>query len=554
MNDFAKAISVALEHHRAGRLDEAEALYSKILEIDSQCGDALSLLGMVAHARGETDRAMALLGQAILVNPHNADYHANLAAVYLSTGNTGDAIAHGRRAMNSDPGHFQAHYNLGNALFAAGEVEESVGSLARARELERSNQFAQTNYLFAINFSPEFDRAEIAAQNRAWAQSIEDGIPAPSAFDLDRNPNRKLKIGYFLPEPSDHLTARFLEPVLSQHDREQFELALYFDRAGDGRAVERFRKLVDRVVDLTGLDPAEQAAAMRADRIDILNHPATFKARYRIVLAHRAAPVQIVSTNLVSTTGLSAVDYLVTDEAIDPAGGEVDYYSEDLIRLSHFNCYAAPRDCPDVAPLPSLSAGYVTFGSFNNVAKMSANCIAAWAEILKQVPGAGLFLKHRAYDDPHIRERIGDGFEAHGVDRERLKLSGFTSDPAEYLDCYREIDIGLDPFPFSGGTTSYESLWMGVPVVTLSGQGFMSGLAAGLMAKTNVPEFVADTVPEYIECAVMMADRPDRLGEIRRHLRSAAADTVFNRKRYVQELEDAYRVCWQRYCGDAAST
>ena len=546
MNDLAPVIASALEHHRAGRLDEAETIYRKILEIDSHCGDALNLLGMVTHARGDHDRAIALVGRAILVDPRNADYHANLAAVYLSSGNAGDAIAHGRRAVGCDDAHFEAYYNLGNALFAAGDVEAAIPALSKARDLAPDNQYAQTNYLFAINFSPLFDREKISAENKKWGQAVEGTVVSAPTFDLDRNPDRKLKIGYYLPEPGDHLTPRFLEPLLAGHDRDAFEIALYFDHAGNGRAVDRLAGLVDRLVDLTGQTDAEQAASIRADGIDILNHPAAFKARYRTILAHRAAPIQMASTNLISTTGLSDTDYLITDETIDPPGIEADYYTESLIRLSHFNCYARPRDCPDVVSLPQLSAGHVTFGSFNNVAKMSVDCIAA--EILNRVPDAELFLKHRAYDDLHIRARISDGFDAHGIDPGRIRYSGFTAGQREYLASYGEVDIGLDPFPFNGGTTSYESLWMGVPVVTLSGGGFMSGLAAGMMTQAGVPEFVADTVPGYVETAVAFADRPARMVEIRRGLREAAAETVFNETRYVSELEGAYRDCWRRYC------
>lgn len=548
MNDLAPAIASALEHHRAGRFDEAETIYNKILEIDSHCGDALSLLGMLTHARGDHDRAVALIGRAILVDPQNADYHANLAAVYLSTGNTGDAIAHGRRAVGCDDVHFEAHYNLGNALFAAGEVEEAISALSKARNLEPTNQYAQTNYLFAINFSPAFGRERIAAENKEWGRGVKGDIGSAPAFDIARDPDRKLKIGYYLPEPSDHLTPRFLEPLLAGHDRDAFEVTLYVDRAGNGRAVDRLGKLVDRLVDLTGQSDAEQAASIRGDAVDIFNHPATFKARYRMILAHRAAPIQIASTNLISTTGLSDTDYLITDGTIDPPGAEADYYTETLIRLSHFNCYTRPRDCPGVGSLPQRSAGHVTFGSFNNVAKMSSECIAAWAEILNRVPDAELFLKHRAYDDSHIRGRISTGFEAHGIDRGRIRYSGFTADQREYLAHYGEVDIGLDPFPFNGGTTSYESLWMGVPVVTLSSLGFMSGLAAGMMTQAGVPEFVADTVHGYIETAVAFAARPSRMDEVRGGLREAAAETVFNERRYVSELEDAYRDCWRRYC------
>ena len=554
MDETADQLATALDQHRAGRLDDAEAAYREILATSPRHADALHLLGMLAHARGAQGQAIGLIGRAILVEPGAAEFHSNIAAVYLSMGQSEEAIAHARRAVALCPFILKPTTISEIALFATGAVDEAIDCFDTARKLDPTNPQAQTNYLFAINFSARFDRARIARENIDWGDKTLAGIDDNPEFANDRRESGKLRIGYFLPEPGGHVTARFLEPVLRHHDRDDFEIVLYVDRGDAGNSVPRTADLADRLVDLTGFAAADQAAAIRRDRVDILNHTASFKARYRLILAHRAAPIQIASTNLVSTTGLGTVDYLVTDATIDPAGVNEGYYREKLLRLSNFNCYGAPEDCPDPAPLPALKNGVVTFGSFNNVAKISPETVAAWSKILRRVPGARLVLKHRPYDDANIRRRLIDVFAGHGIDESQIRFSGFTAAKSEYLASYDEIDIGLDPFPFSGGTTTYEALWMGIPVVALAGDSFMGGLAAGLMTKVGCDAFVAPTVERYIEAAVRSSQDLAALTRMRASLRRRATDSIFNASRLVSELEAAYRSVWREYCGDAGAT
>ena len=222
MDETADQLATALDQHRAGRLDDAEAAYREILATSPQHADALHLLGMLAHARGAQGQAIGLIGRAILVEPGAAEFHSNIAAVYLSMGQSEEAIAHARRAVALAPLHFEANYNLGNALFATGAVDEAIDCFDTARKLDPTNPQAQTNYLFAINFSTRFDRARIARENIDWGDKTLAGIDDNPEFANDRRESRKLRIGYFLPEPGGHVTARFLEPVLRHHDRDDF--------------------------------------------------------------------------------------------------------------------------------------------------------------------------------------------------------------------------------------------------------------------------------------------------------------------------------------------
>lgn len=549
MTDPSNILSLALEHHQAGRLDEAESLYLKLIDGNPDQADAYHLLGMIAHARGDHATAIDRIAAAILIAPSTVEFHANIVAVYLAVGRSAEAVAHGRRAVAIDPEFFEGHYNLGNALFAQGEVVESIECFDAARKLSPDNIFGHTNYLFAINFTAAFDRARIYEENLAWGDAVMATLPdAKPQLPNTPEPNRRLRIGYYLPEPGSHVTPRFLETLLRYHDHDLYDVYVYEFVGQGGPAPERLRAVAPNWRDLTGLSPASEAEAIRADQIDILNHTATYKARYRMVLAHHAAPLQIASTNIMATTGLRTVDYIVSDEDVDPAGRSEAYYCENLIRLSRFNAYQPPADSPPVSPLPAASNGFLTFGSFNNIAKVSAESLNAWAAILRRLPSARLVLKHRALDDPAVVARIASEFDHRGLNPERFEFQGFTADRAEYLAAYGGIDIALDPFPFGGGTTSFEALWMGVPVVTLGGDGFMAAQGAGAMRHAGFEQFIAGTPETYLETAVAAADDLPKLASVREHLRDRLAKTAFNGAAHVAELEAAYRRIWRDYC------
>jgi protein O-GlcNAc transferase len=553
MDDVSPFIDMALNHQRAGRLDEAEAIYAKILDIRPDHADALHLAGMVAKARGDLETAASRIAKAILLSPETPDFHANIAAIHLAQGHPGPARAHCERALAADPDCTAAHYNLGNALFAQGDAEGAVRHLARARDLDPTNIRFQSNYLFALNFIAGADCRRVFAENRAWGAALEARVSPFEDFPNAPDPSRKLRLGYVLPEPSEHVTLRFLEPVLARHDPDRFDVFVYADISAGTPPPRRIVEGGGAWCDVSGHSAEQIAGAIHGDGIDILAHPCTFKARYRDVLAYRPAPVQIACINQVSTTGLARVDYLITDGRLDPPGETEDFYTERLIRLTNFNCYRPPADGRTVAPSPAAANGYVTFGSLNNPAKMTPGVIAVWAEIVGGVGGSKLLLKHRAFDDADARDAMTARFADHGLDAERLIFRGFTADRNAYLAAYEEIDIALDPFPFGGGTTSYEAIWMGVPVVTLRGETMMGRLSASLMEQVGGAAFVAASREDYAAAARAAAGDPASLATFRAGLRETARRTIFDAETHVRELEAAYRQAWDDYCRRAVS-
>jgi len=547
MSDIEHIIETALSYQRAGKLAEAELIYKRVLEIEPKHPDAIHLLGMVAFARKNYGEAVRFVNEAILLNPKEADYHLNLSSIYLASNQHALAKSHAKIAARLNPIMSEAPYNLGNALFAEGNIEDSISVYQRALDLDPNNQSIWSNYLFAYNFLKKTTSKEIFKINREWGLLLEDKINKEPQFTCPQSTRRRLKIGYYLPELDTHVTIRYLSPVLAIHNKIKFEVIGYGNMADNKPTPPEIIELFNQWTDINGFSAEEIAKEMRGDQIDILLHPCTFKSRYRGILAYRAAPIQIACTNLVSTTGLVATDYLITDEFISPVNSDESIYTEKLIRLSSFNTYKQFPELKRPGRLPAEENGFITFGSFNNVAKINSEVIITWAEILRRVGNSRIFLKHRSFDAADHRIHIIDAFSRTGITPDRLVFEGFTPNRIDYLRVYDQIDIALDPFPFGGGTVSYEALWMGVPILTIAGQKFMGRLTGSLMCQLGLSDWVTESKDQYISTAKSMVNDLSNLWDLRQHLRINAQNTIFNAKKHVLELEMALESVWVNY-------
>ncbi|MEE2761432.1 MAG: hypothetical protein VYE18_08310 [Pseudomonadota bacterium] len=544
MNKPPQALVDARTLLEEGNLAAAILTAKNILASNAEEAGALHLLGLAANTAGKPQEAVAYYGRALLSAPSDAAVHTDLAAAYLTLGAAGNAEAHARRATFLDPGFGTAHYNLGNALFALGDATGAADSFAAAIETEPENDLYWSNHLFSLNFSAEATPAEISKRNRAWGAMVEAGSGDIGARPV-AGPGAPLTLAYYLPELDTHVTPRFLEPVLHAHDKDSFRVCVFGSQSGGGRP--EFVPEDCDWVDVGGQPDEEVAAGMRAACVHILIHPCTFKARYRRLLACRPAPVQIAAINLVSSTGLKAVDYLLTTEYLDPSGTTEQFYTEELIRLPSFNTYRILETAPPIGPLPAAANGCVTFGSLNNPAKLSPGAIAVWSRILRRLPGSRLLLKHRALDDIEVANRFVTCFKDAGIGEERIELDGFTPSGGSYLATYSRIDMALDPFPFGGGTTSYEALWMGVPVLALAGETFMGRLTAALMGQLGLDDWVASDTDGYMEAALTLAADLQALADLRANLRERARTSIFDAAAFTRSLEDAGREAWRRH-------
>lgn len=615
---MANRLERALEHHRAGRLDEAEALYREALEEDPRNPDALHLAGVAAFQRGRPAEALARIEAAIRIQGRVAPYHNNLGIILKRLGQTGQARECFERALALDPGYAEAHNNLGDVLQAEGRLEEAAARyrealrikpdyaeahnnlgnalmetdrpeealehLGRALELRpgwaeahnnRGNAYlklafleealacyrraleldpecvaAHSALLYALNCDPECEPATALAEHRRWgARYAAHGAGPPHGNDPQ--PERRLRLGYLSPDFRSHSVAWFFEPALAAHDRARFEVVCYSKTARADAVTGRLRRLADGWRDIGRLSDEAAAQRIRADGVDILVDLAGHTAGNGLaVMARRPAPVQATWLGYPNTTGLAAIDYRITDAVADPPGVTDGWHSEELVRLPGvFLCYQPPEGAPEPGELPARRNGYVTYGSFSSLLKVTRPALAAWAAILRAAPGSRLVLKSRPLGRRAARERVLAALAAEGIGAERVELLGHAASCAEHLACYRRIDIALDTFPYHGTTTTCEALWMGVPVVVLEGRTHAARVGVSLLNALGLNDWVARSWEGYQALAARRAEDPDELARLRAGLRARMRRSpLMDARAFTRELEEAYRRMWRRWC------
>jgi predicted O-linked N-acetylglucosamine transferase (SPINDLY family) len=346
----------------------------------------------------------------------------------------------------------------------------------------------------------------------------------------------------------------FIEPVLAAHDREQFEVFCYSDVISPDEVTKHVQTYPLQWRDIVGMSDEQVSGLVRSDKIDILVDLAGHTGNNRMLLfARKPAPVQVSWLGYPNTTGLAAVDYRIVDNYTDPPGMTDQFYTEKLSRMPEcFLCYQPEQDSPEIGPLPSQQKGFITFGSFNIISKITPEAVALWSRILKTVPNSTLLLKARSLFDKGTREYLGGLFMHQGIPEDRLTFMFHTESYQKHLGLYNEIDIALDTYPYNGTTTTCEALWMGVPVVTLAGNRHASRVGMSLLTNIGLPELVARTEDEYRGTAVQLAADREKLRFLRERLRDMMRHSpVCDAKGFTADLELLYRRMWEKWCASA---
>lgn len=579
-----KAMTLA----QSGQLPEAKKLLEDICRVDRLDSETWFMLGFVCGQLGNAEReAISALQEAVRLGPESAQAHAALGDALLHVDRLEEAVVSLRKVTRLDPPNAEAHARLGrvlqsldhltesescyrsalrlqphwavmhtglgSVLCAQGRIEESVASHQRAVELTPHDAWTHSNLLLTMQYLPEAQPADMFAAHRRWA-ALHDKGPIPSAWRNVRDPGRRLKVGYISADFRMHSVPFFFEPLLAHHDDNMFESTCYAAIMHPDTVTARLQNLADRWKSIMGLTGAQVAEMIRTDGIDILVDLAGHTGNNALkVFSYKPASVQVTWLGYPDTTGLSTIDYRLTDALCDPPGNEA-FHTETLVRLPGcFLCYQPLTDAPEVAPLPAVGKGYVTFGSFNHLPKMNAKVIALWAKLLAAVPQARLLIKNKSLTDAATAERYYGSFAVHGIGRERVELTGFTATQAEHMELYRRVDIALDTFPYSGATTTCEALWMGVPVVTLAGVRHSGRVGVSLLNAVGLNDWIAGTPEHYVAIAVQMAADIPRLADLRAGLRQRmAASPLCDGKAFTRKVEAAYRQMWLAWCSGAA--
>jgi protein O-GlcNAc transferase len=569
--------NMGLVFQEQGKVDEAISCYQEALQLRTHYPEANYNLGNALKESGKLAEAIQCYQKAVALRPDYPEACNNMGNAFNDQGKFDEAVACLKRAVTLRPDFPEAHYNLGNALHGMVRLEEAIVSYERALELRPDYPEAYNNlgivfkncghlgkaiecyktslglkpdfskvhsdFLLAMNYDPSICPEGIFLESSDWWHR--HGEPHTNKFcHKDHKTFGRLRIGYVSPDFRGHSVSYFFLPLLMAHDRNEVEVFCYAEVKRPDEMTVRIRDLSDHWRSTVGLGDDAVAQKIYEDRIDILVDLAGHTANNRLpVFARKPAPVQVTWLGYPGTTGLPVMDYRLTDEIADPEGDGDQHYSETLVRLKNgFLCYLPPDGAPDVASLPALESGRITFGSFNNLPKLNEGVLEIWSEILLQVPGSFLLIKSRQLADKSTKRRYRDLFINNGVTPDRVRTLPATSSISEHLELYNRVDIALDPFPYNGTTTTCEALWMGVPVVTLRGKSHSSRVGASILTRVGLKELVAEAENNYVSKGVSLTRDLGRLKALRKGLRRRMkASNLCDAGSFARSIEGVYR-------------
>jgi len=530
-----------------GQVDEAIASHREAIRLKPDFAAAYNNLGMALADVGQLDEAIAAYGQAIRLKPNVAEMHSNLGNALKDKGQLDEAIASYRQAIRLEPGYAQAQNNLG-ALADAGQLDEAIASQRRAIQFKPDFAEAHSNLVSSLHHDPAYDARMIFEELRRWNQRHAEPLKKfIQPHTNHRDPDRRLRIGYVSPDFRVHVVGQNLLPLLREHDHRQMEIFCYSNVLRPDRLTDELRGFADVWRNIVGLSDSQVVSQIRQDGIDVLVDLALHTGNSRLLIfARKPAPVQVTWLGYCSSTGMDAMDYRLSDPYLDSLDSDLSVYSERTVRLPEtYWCYSVPGPTPDPSPPPATAAGYVTFGCLNSFAKVSPAALDLWAEILRAMPQSRLIVHSRPGTHLNIvRER----FAGKGISPDRLEFP--TRRPwHEYVQTYGRIDIALDPFPWGGGITTCDALWLGVPVVSLMGRTAVGRGGASILSNVGVAELIARTPQQYVQIATDLANDLPRLAELRRTLRGRMQTSpLMDAPRFARNVEAAYRQMWRNWC------
>ena len=538
---------------KTGRLEEAIESYRRALALKPDHAETLNNLAVALTDRGHFAEARTVFAGVLKLRPDFAEAWNNLGNALREEGRIEEAVSAFRRAVEIRPALGEAWNNLGTVL-DQGRAGDAVAAIGRARSLLPHNAKVHGNLLFTLHYLANAEAGMIFREHRAW----DEAQAAPLAKFIvphgnERDPERRLRVGYVSPDFREHSVAFFVEALLEAHDRSQVELFCYADLRRVDAFTERMRRHAAQWRPIYAMEDADVAAMIRRDAIDILVDLAGHTSENRLlVFARKPAPVQVTWLGYCDTTGLAAMDYRFTDAHADPPGTTEHLHTEKLVRLpAVFACFRPHEAAPPVGPLPALECGRVTFGSFHKLGKLNDPLLEMWAAILKALPDSRLLMVATGLDEAACRDRYAGFFERRGVEVARLDFRGRQT-LSGYLALHQKVDVLLDCHPFSGHTVSCHALWMGVPVVTLSGATHSSRMVTSVLQNLGCPGWIAGTPEEYVRIATALASDLPRLAEIRRSLRARmAASPLTDGASFARNVEHAFREMWRAWCAES---
>ncbi|HTW94200.1 MAG TPA: tetratricopeptide repeat protein [Tepidisphaeraceae bacterium] len=545
--DFAPAFNAMGNIFRdLGKFDEAAAAYQRSFSLRPDYVEGMSNLGNLFRDYGRANEAIACYQQALRIMPNYADAHNNLGSMYYDMGFPAEAAPCFQRAMQLRRDYFKAENNLGTAMKDMGQTEQARRLFEHALSLKPESESIHSNLVYCLHCMVGVSPEEIFQQHAEWGRRHAEPLrkhwrdfPARPAGD------RPLRVGLVSPDLRMHSVAFFLLPLLERHDRRRVEFICYPTVPREDAVSEQLRKASEGWCSLFGKDDAAAVEQIRKDEIDILVDLAGHTARNRLmVFARRAAPVQATFLGYPNTTGMAAMDWRITDEIADPAGID-GLYTEKLWRLPRSAwCFSPLSGAPAIEP---PRRDFISFGCFNDLSKVNEPLIDAWAKILTAVPDSRLLIKARGSSAGVTADWLRRLFTARHIDGRRVHLLQRQASADKHLECYAEVDIALDTFPYHGTTTTCEAIWMGVPVITRRGTAHVSLVGVSLLKSLGLDDLIAPDEEQYVRTAVELARDRRRLAELRSSLRQKmTASPLMDAHDYAAHVQSALEGMWRQ--------
>ncbi|MGD0461241.1 MAG: tetratricopeptide repeat protein [Tepidisphaeraceae bacterium] len=581
-------LDAARDHHLAGRLPEAVELYREALQLAPEDAQSVFLLGLAVFQLGQAAEAVDLVGRAISLDPAVAEYHCDLARIRFTLNDLPGAISASRKALELRPDFPEALFNLGNALCRSRRLEDGIDAYQRAitlrsdardgvnnlgmaqLELGRIDEAvacfdrilasnpsaaaAHSNRIYALHFKASISAAEIRRELIRWNQRHAYPLKVTIVPHLRRRRPKgtsgnsvepPLRIGYVSPDFREHVVGWNLLAFLPEHDPKLFHISCYSSVASPDAVTRQLQSHVASWRDITKISDEHAAQMIREDQIDILIDLSLHTGGNRLLIfARKPAPIQVSYLGYPGSTGLEAMDYRLSDPFLD-SDEELADHTERTIRLPRtYWCYRPGGPTPPVVPPPALSTGTITFGSLNAFQKISGPTLDLWRDLMQAAPRSRLLLHAPA---GRHRQQLIQRFQTSGIAAHRIEFVERLPWP-EYIQSYQRIDIALDPFPYGGGITTCDALWMGVATITLRGKTSVGRSGTSILGNLNLPQYIAQSPEQYISAARALASDLPLLSDLRSNLRGRMLKSpLMDGLQFARDLEAAFLKMWDQW-------
>ena len=531
-----------------GEVQKAMSYYQKAINIQPNYADAHNNLGVVFRELGEVQKAISCYQKAINIQPDYADAHYNLGNVLDKLNKHQEAIICYEKVIQINPNYVAAHYNQGNALKELGEFKKAISCYQKAINSKHNYALAYNNMLFTLLYMEKTDSKYYLSKTKEFRSSlkpINDDLLLKYQFNIKP---KKLRIGFVSGDFREHPVGFFLLDTLNHLKNNDLELIAYSNSQIEDSLSIKLKSHFTIWHEIVSQSNMNVINKIRKDGIHVLVDLSGHSEKNRLpIFINKPAPVQVSWVGYPGSTGIPEIDYLIGDPFVTPENMN-GHFTEKIFRLPNiWVCFTAPDFDVQISDLPVIKNGYVTFGSFNHLSKINDEVISLWSKILKSIPKSKIFLKTKQLNNSYLKEKIISKFKENGINLNSIILEG-SSSRSKLLNSYNKVDIALDPFPYSGGVTSLEAIWMGVPVLTKKGFKFVSRTTESIIHNLGMPDWVANDENEYVKKAIKFSTNLELLTEINKSLRQVALESpLFNSTLFAKQLNNAFWEMWNNF-------